>query len=124
MGFLGIGLGYFLQQFERQKWDWYRMTLASLTAVCGFPTDYRPQLITNRIFFTACLMGNMVYNTSVVVFFMRAMSTTMFYENQIETIQEIVNSSFDLKGDEFALQHLMKQKTVIAPLALVSNFIL
>lgn len=35
------------------------------------------------------------------------------YEQQIKSIQEIVDKSFELAGDDFAFQHLIRQNEVI-----------
>lgn len=114
MSFVALLFGYFLQQFEdlQPKWDYIRIFLAAFCAVLGFRNEYKPQIISHQIFYTFCLFGNLIFGVAIVVFFMKALSSTMFYENQIESVQEIVNMSFDLKGDYLALQHLMKQNEV------------
>lgn len=115
MSFVALFFGYFIQQFEdlQPKWDYCKIFLAAFCAVLGFPNEYKPHLISHRIFFIFCLFGNLIFGILIVVFFMKALSSTMFYENQIESVQEIINMSFDLKGDDFALQQLMKQNEVM-----------
>lgn len=48
-----------------------------------------------------------------VVSKMIILTVTPIYEKQIDSIEEIVEKSFDLAGDSFAKQHLMKQTEVV-----------
>lgn len=113
MCFICIFTGYFLQQFEhrKEKMDFMRITIAALSSVCGFCADFNPQIIPNRIFTIFCVYGNMVFSITVLSILMKSLSTP-FYEEQIDSVQEIVNKSFKLAGDEFALQHLSEQNVV------------
>lgn len=113
MSFTCISISYFLVQFEifAPKWNWIRITLSSIGAVCGVSCDFNPQRIPIRIFIIFCLYANTVFSITVLAIFMKSL-TTVFYDKPIETIQEIVDKSFKLTGDEFALQHLINQNEV------------
>lgn len=103
---------YFLQQFEdlQQKWDWFKITTSGFCIVSGFAFKYRPQNISSRIMFIFSIWGCMIFDIILLSICMKILNTR-YYVNQIETIQEIADS-FDLVGDGFALQHLMKQNHV------------
>lgn len=113
MCFMVVFIGYFLQQFEnlQPKWDWFRLTLVGISITFGSVGCYKPQIISNRIFFIFCVFGCMIFVITTMSVMFKIM-TNPIYENQVKTIEEIVNR-FDLVGDEFALQHLMRQNEVI-----------
>lgn len=113
MCFSVVFMGYFMQQFEdlQPKWDWFRITFAGIAPCLGFVSEYKPKIISHRIFFICCVFGAMlsyIVTNSIVLLLI----THPFYENQIKSIQEIIDGDFKLVGDGFALQHLMQQKQV------------
>lgn len=65
MALCAIFFAYFVQQFEDQKWTWFKITITSICLVCNYPTEYRPKTISNRIFFICCLFGTMVYSNHI-----------------------------------------------------------
>lgn len=111
--FAMVFLFYYLQQYEdvHPKWDWFRLTFSGICATLGFASEFRPQNIPSRIFFIFCIFGSMIFMIVSIAKTLMFVTTT-FYEKQIDSIQEIVDGSFDLIGDDFALQHLMKQTEV------------
>lgn len=108
-----VFLFYYLQQYEdvQPKWDWFRLTFSGICTTLGFPSEFRPQNIPSRIFFIFCIFGSMLFMI-VVIAKTFAFATTPLYDKQIDSIREIVDESFDLIGDDFALQHLMQQNEV------------
>lgn len=110
MTFIVIFTAYFLQRFENPKMDWFLLTIHGICCCCGFTCTYKPENISNRIFYTFCNLGAMLFCNICFAFTMNFL-TTSIYENQIEW-QNIMDGSFDLAGDGFALQHLMKQNQV------------
>lgn len=105
---------YFIQQFEhfQPKWDWHRLALAGFCLMCGFVSDYKPNNLSNRVFCCFWIYSSMFFIISATCIFIGFM-TTNIYENQIRSINEIINNNFELIGDDFALQHLMQQNEVI-----------
>lgn len=113
-GFLGICTIYFMQQFEdlQPKWDWHRITLIMFANVSGFSyNSYNPQTIPYRIYHIITLFCAIII-TNFISSFMLLLLTTPIYENQIESIQEIVDNQFEVISDTFALQHLKLQNQV------------
>lgn len=108
-----VSMSYFLQQFEiiQPKWDSYRLTLCSLCCCFGFVCEYKPKIISNRIFFIFCVFGCMISTISMMSIIFKFV-TTPLYENQIQSVQEIIARSFHVIGDEFALQHLTNRNEV------------
>lgn len=103
---------YFWQQFEESptKWDYSRILLIGIACGCGFPSEYRPKITSNRVLFSSILLGTLLLGIHLLTFVLKTIQTTIF-ENQIDSIPEIFNS-FELVGDEFALKHLLKQNNV------------
>lgn len=113
MCFSVIFTGYFLQQFEdlEPKWDWFRITIAAIGPCLGVVSEYRPQILPNRIFFICCIFGAFLIYIITSSFWLYFTANPIF-EKQISSVHEIVNGNFQLAGDGFALQHLMKQNEV------------
>lgn len=113
MAVLSIFFAYFMQQFEelQPKWDWHRITTVAFRGMCSMPSEFNPKIVPTRIFFSFCLFGSLVFSVSILAFYIKALSSVM-YEDQVKSIQEIIEKSFKLVGDGFAQQHLVKQKQV------------
>lgn len=109
-----VCFAYFVQQFEDCKptWDWFRVLFTAGLSALGLACDYRATIISNRIFFIFCLFGNFVFVNTVLSFILIIISSSI-YENQIESVNEIIDGSYDLFGDDFALQHFMKKKNEV-----------
>lgn len=108
-----IFTGYFMQQFEDMpiKWDWFRLTFAAFAPCFGFISEYNPKIVPNRIFFIFAIFGatlSYIVSTSLYL----KVITYPIFENQIQTIDEIIGKEFELIGDGFALQHLKMQYQV------------
>lgn len=110
MCFTVIFTAYFLQQFEnvQPKWDWFRITVNGLSVICGYGSVYKPQILSNRIFYTLALFSSMIFGVTMIAFFIKFLSEPI-YLKQISFVQELMDESFDLAGDIFALQHLKMQ---------------
>lgn len=102
---------YFFQQFDDIKWDSVRLSLAWICCCSGFVCGYKPDGISTRMFYSFNLLGSMIFTICYYARFQH-ISTKYFYNDQIESISAIVNNSFELMGDEFALKHLMNQNEV------------
>lgn len=103
-----------MQQFEylQPKWDSFNILFMVIANVCGNGSNYKPKIVSHRIFFIVSMFGGMLINiifTSFAVIFM----SSQIFGNQIDSIQEIVENRFDLAGDGFALQQLNRQNQVI-----------
>lgn len=111
--FLFIFIEYFLQQFEQpnKRFDCHKILLIWICTYTSFVCSYMPKVLSHRIFYAFHIFSSMIFGAIYLSFSMRTLSKPM-YDNQIRTIDEIVNSSFELVGDAFTLQHLMKQKEV------------
>lgn len=108
-----ICMGYFLQGFEKhRKLDWHSITLAGIGCLCGFSVQHRNVHNTSgRIFLGFCLYGSVVFNICLISCMINFLKKPL-YEDQIDSIQQIINNSYELAGDEFALEHLVKQNGV------------
>lgn len=119
-----ISFSYFVQQFEDRKsitgWDWHKVTNIAAASVFGSASNYRATIISNRIFFIGCLFSNMVFMNNVLSFILKSM-TSSIYDSQVESVHEIIDGSYKLFGDNFALQHLMKQNEVRRPPICILN---
>lgn len=107
-----LSMIYFIQQFEdkQPKWDLLRHITDGICVFCCFSCEYRPQIISIRIVFAFFVLGCIIFNISNFAFWMKIVEI-QYYEKQIETVQQIVNS-FHLVGDEFALEHVKRQNNV------------
>lgn len=105
---------YFMQQFEdvQPKWDWYRISLVSMSIACGagYPS-YKPKINPTRIFSAFGLFAGIMITTTVNSLLLLFITNPIF-DIQIESIPKLVNEHFDLVGDEFALMHLRRQNQV------------
>lgn len=108
---------YFFQQFEdtrsSSKWDCHRLTLSGISCLFGFASEYKPKFTPTRIFFGLSLFGCMIYTISTMSIMFKFI-TKPIYKHQIQSVQEIIDQRFHLIGDEFALQHLIRQNEVIS----------
>lgn len=113
MCFSVVFTGYFMQQYEdfQPKWDWFRLSFSGISPCFGFPSEYRANIIPNRIFFLFSLFGaflSYIITNSILLMLINI----PFYENQIKLREQIIHKRFEFVGDNFALQHLKKQNTV------------
>lgn len=106
-------MGYFIQQFEdyQPKSDWITLTMTGAASAFGMVCPYKANITSNRIFFGSLLLGNIVFGSNVLSFILRTMTSTV-YEKQVESVQEVMRRSYELAGDEFALQHLIIRNEV------------
>lgn len=102
---------YVLQLFDDTKWDWTRLTITWICCSTGFVCGYKPNGISNRIFYAFCLLGSIVFSICHYSLVQQTLTKSL-YNNQIKSTQEILNSSFELIGDELALEHLRDQDEV------------
>lgn len=99
---------YFFQRFEdfKPKWNWSRITLAGV-ATCV----YKAKLFPHRVFYIFGLYGSLVHAvvimSGVIIILMKPI-----YEDQVKSIEEILDGSFEIVGDHFALQHMIRQDEV------------
>lgn len=120
-----FAFAYFIQQFEEKppKLNLFIIMLEAATSAFGLSCNYKAKLISNRIFFACCMFGNLVFVNNVLSFIIRNMTSTI-YEHQIETIQEIIENSFELTGDDFTFKHLIQQNEVILLENLLKNVVI
>lgn len=112
MAVTGIFLFYYSHQFEdRPMYDWHRVTMEAIRLMCGWTIGYRPKILPTKILYVSCLFGSLIFTVEFLALFLNLLNTTMF-KHQIQSIQEILDQSFQVVGDDFALQHLKKQNTV------------
>lgn len=108
-----VFFGYFIQQYEDlyPKWNWFRLSLAGMAPCWGAPSEYNPKIIPNRIFFIFCIFGALLTYIVATSFYLLLLTNPRF-EDQIKLRHEIIDERFELVGEGFALQHLMKQNQV------------
>lgn len=106
---------YIFQQFEdfQPKWDSLRIAINFICCSVGLTTKFPAKTIPNRIFIATVMYCSIVYTTILVSFTLNAIRDPQL-ENQITSIKEIINkeSPYQLIGDGFALQHLLRQNEV------------
>lgn len=104
---------YVIQVFDdiHPKWDWHRLMLLCWANMCGFPYTYRPRITASRIYYACCLYGAIVF---IIVFAVQyqLFMTNLIYEQQVDSIDEIIKKDFALAGDSLALKQLYKQNEV------------
>lgn len=108
--FVIVLVTYFTQQFEKlqPKWDVFRNLLLVFCFCCGFSSDYRPRLTSNRVLYGFCLCAYMIYAITMFSNTINFMRKPMF-ENQIKSMREIENS-FELVGERHIVHHFKKSE--------------
>lgn len=99
---------YFLYQFEQRPLDWHSITLDGIRIVCGCSSEHRPQFLPTRILYSACLWGSVILTVTLLAVSLEILTNTI-YEDQVKSIQEIIDQSFQLTGEEFALKRSMME---------------
>lgn len=102
-----------MQQFEEYhpKPDWHSIMLFGIGCLSGYTSPISPKNTSHRIFFGFFLCGSLIFNVCFYSTMINILNKP-FYENQIDSIQQIIDSSYELTGDDFALEHLKKQNEV------------
>lgn len=104
--------GYITQQFEDgPKWDWHRLATIGFANTSGFSYTYSPVTTANRIFYGSCLISSVIYSTVVGTYFIPLVASP-FYEEQVNSVNEIIVNDYSLVGDSFVLQHMQQQNEV------------
>lgn len=110
-----VCMAYFIQQFEtlQPKWDFYRLTISAICHFVGFVYPYKATCLSNRVFFVLSLFACKVFESSSIAISIGMLNKPRFKE-QIKTVEEIINPQdpFELTGDYFSLQQLLKQNEV------------
>lgn len=110
-----VFFSYFMQQFEdmKPKWDCFRIAFAGLRAVFGLGVGHNPYTTPYRIYFISSILIHTVTTTLIVSFVLKAINDPRL-EHQVATINEIIDteSAFELVGNRFALQQLIRQNEV------------
>lgn len=104
---------YYLQRFEdlQSTWDWNRVTVISFGILLGMPFKYRPTKLPLKFLYAFGIFGSILYGIVILSCLMINLKDS-FYKDQVESIQEIVDDSFEIIGDSFALQQMMRQNAV------------
>lgn len=105
---------YLIQQFDdiHPKWDWHRLTIHCFANMCGFPYTYRPKIVASRIYYGIGLFGVVIFLIVFGVHYQLFM-TDLMYENQVDSIEEIIAKNYTLAGDSLTLDHLNKRYEVL-----------
>lgn len=112
MAFLYMSTTYFLEQFDTtRKSDWHTILLSLTCCLVGVSRNYKAHNISHRILYIFCLFGGMGFNIILCSFILKITANPIF-NTQIKSVHEIVDGKFDLVGDRFALQHMMKKNEV------------
>lgn len=111
--FVAIAVTYVIQQFDdiHPKWDWHRITMLCYVNMCGFPSNYSPNITASRINYGVALFGCLLF---VIVFGVHCQlfMTNRIYEKQVNTVDELIANDYSLAGDSVALKHLCEQNEV------------
>lgn len=108
--FVVLGTLYVIQMFDdiHPKWDWHRLTIHCFSNMCGFPYTYQPKIIASRIYYACCLYGTLIFLIDFGVHY-QVFMTNGIYENQLNSVDELITNDFALVGDSLALNHLEKR---------------
>lgn len=108
-----VFVGYYIQQFEKKKWDSLTLAFACLRIMIGLAIPIDPKILSGRVFLISTVLIHIVTTTFLVSFVLKAINNPPL-KNQVASIKEIVDkkSPFELVGDRFALEHLKKQNEV------------
>lgn len=104
---------YYLQRFEAStlKMDAFEIILAATAISISMIHKYRAINHSNRVFYAfACMAG--ILHTIVILTGSMAILMNPIYEDQINSIAEILDDSFEIVGDSFALHHIMRKNEV------------
>lgn len=101
---------YFLQQFENvgPKWNSFRIAIGVLSRFIGMSYAYKSTNNASRVLFAIGMFGCLIFVSSFISIMMTSLNRQM-YADHVETIREILDSKFDLAGDIFSLQELLKK---------------
>lgn len=110
--FLILPLARFMQQFEpRRKWDFNAISIMGICIFMGSPCPYKPKNNAHRLGYAFVLFGSIVF-TTVTTTKVAKLFTSPTYNSQIQTVNEILDNSFDLIGNQFSLQKLLQKNWV------------
>lgn len=85
--------------------------MSVICLLCGLVMDYSPKIFATRTLLMSFLLGCMLFDTVFIALWTKSM-TTPFYNVQIKLKREIIDNHFQLAGDGFALQHILKHNQV------------
>lgn len=104
---------YYLQRFEdlHPKWDWAKITLITMGILLGIPCKYRPIKLPLKMFYVFGIFGSILYVIVLLSFVIMNLKSS-FYEDNVESTKKILDASFEIIGDSFSLQHMMKKNEV------------
>lgn len=106
-----IVLTYLLQGFESQPFDLILCAILFLQSITQFPTMFRADLYMNRFLFTLmliiCMWLSTIFGAYVIVFMGKDL-----YEEQVATVQDIVEGSYQLAGNPNVIDHF-RVKTMV-----------
>lgn len=79
----------------------------------GVAMTYKPKTVSVRVLYIFGAFSSIIFVTSFLSVTIELLNKTVL-ENQIDSIQNIVGSerAFELTGDQFALEQLLKQNEV------------
>lgn len=108
-----ISIVYFCQQFERHpKWDWNKISFDGFNCWIGLPCPYRPKTTANRIVYSGCILGSIIYGCLLSSVIMQLVLTPIL-SPQTKSVQEIIDGDFKLIGERFVFEKLMQPMQVI-----------
>lgn len=104
---------YFLQQYESvQRWDWHLLTINEFAIALNTSNSrLRPQSYAHRLFFALFSFAGLIHSalifSAIISYLMKSI-----YENQADTVSEMLRVSDHLIGDSFSLQQIIAQNQV------------
>lgn len=112
----GPFFAYFLQQFEDlyPKWSYFQLLHTLMGISMGIITIYKPKSISNRIFFAFGHFASILYVICILSCFKDILINPIF-KDQIQSVKEIVDGSFELVGDKVAFQHIIRKNETYSP---------
>lgn len=102
---------YYLQKYERQKYNSIYIFTNGLRMLFAQPYCYSPKKIATRLCFIFCAFSAIIFST-VVSTQVVLLGASQISEPQIETIQEIIKNNFTMIGDQFAYWKISEQNEV------------
>lgn len=105
MYIMTIFVAFLLTTFEEKPLDLWYCAILSVQTVIGFTSTFKPKGTLMRLHYGQFLIIPF-WLTQIFSAYLITFASQILYENQIDTIESIVNNEFRLAGDSHVFNHL------------------
>lgn len=106
------GTTYMWQMFERHpKWDLYRISVNGFACFVNLPCTYKTANNANRIGAITVYFGSSLFANIVLIFVIKS-SSTLTYDPQVNTVDQLIESDYKLVGNAFAFDKISERNQV------------